>query len=52
MWLPLLESSAASEGCGTKSDPAGRRLAAFFMLLMLNLESALGEFSGDWSHIV
>ena len=59
MWPPLLlrpDSSNAfaagsSEGCGTKSAPAGRRLAAFLMLLVLNLESALGEIGqrqGPW----
>ena len=49
MWPPfLLDSSSVSggeEGRGTRSAPAGRRIAAFFMLLMLNLQSALGKLS-------
>ena len=44
----LLDQSAVSggeEGRGTRSAPAGRRTTAFFMLLMLNLQSALGKLS-------
>ena len=56
MWPPfLLDFSTVSGGVGggTKPAPAGRRIAAFFMLLMLNLQSALGKhsiliYAADW----